>query len=99
MSTADPYLIAGGGHAARRAAETLRERDPAARIVMIGAEPELPYDRPVLSKEALVGGDAGERRAFVRDAAWYREARSRTSATCSPPRKAASTRTAAARGG
>lgn len=73
MSTADPYLIAGGGHAARRAAETLRERDLAARIVMIGAEPELPYDRPVLSKEALVGGDAGERRAFVRDAAWYRE--------------------------
>ncbi|KGC96745.1 pyridine nucleotide-disulfide oxidoreductase family protein [Burkholderia pseudomallei] len=73
MSTADPYLIAGGGHAARRAAETLRERDPAARIVMIGAEPELPYDRPVLSKGALVGGDAGERRAFVRDAAWYRE--------------------------
>lgn len=73
MSTADPYLIAGGGHAARRAAETLRERDPAARIVMIGAEPELPYDRPVLSKEALVGGDAGERRAFVRDVAWYRE--------------------------
>ncbi|TPE96410.1 pyridine nucleotide-disulfide oxidoreductase, partial [Burkholderia pseudomallei] len=73
MSTADPYLIAGGGHAARRAAETLRERDAAARIVMIGAEPELPYDRPVLSKEALVGGDAGERRAFVRDAAWYRE--------------------------
>ncbi|MHA7151567.1 FAD-dependent oxidoreductase, partial [Burkholderia pseudomallei] len=56
MSTADPYLIAGGGHAARRAAETLRERDAAARIVMIGAEPELPYDRPVLSKEALVGG-------------------------------------------
>ncbi|AOJ05327.1 pyridine nucleotide-disulfide oxidoreductase [Burkholderia mayonis] len=73
MSTADPYLIAGGGHAARRAAETLRERDPAARIVMIGAEPELPYDRPVLSKDALVGGDEGERRAFVRDAAWYRE--------------------------
>ncbi len=61
MSTADPYLIAGGGHAARRAAETLRERDPAARIVMIGAEPELPYDRPVLSKEALVGGAAGAR--------------------------------------
>ncbi|AIO70440.1 anthranilate 1,2-dioxygenase system ferredoxin--NAD(+) reductase [Burkholderia oklahomensis] len=72
MSTSDPYLIAGGGHAARRAAETLRERDPAARIVMIGAEPELPYDRPVLSKDALVG-DEGERRAFVRDAAWYRE--------------------------
>ncbi|KVE38435.1 anthranilate 1,2-dioxygenase system ferredoxin--NAD(+) reductase [Burkholderia sp. TSV86] len=74
MSTADPYLIAGGGHAARRAAETLRECDPAARIVLIGAEPELPYDRPVLSKDALLGDD-GERRAFMRDAAWYRERR------------------------
>ncbi|KGR98000.1 anthranilate 1,2-dioxygenase system ferredoxin--NAD(+) reductase [Burkholderia sp. ABCPW 111] len=73
MSTNDPYLIAGGGHAARRAAETLRARDPAARIVMIGAEPELPYDRPALSKDALVEADEGERRAFVRDAAWYRE--------------------------
>lgn len=37
---------------------------------MIGAERELPYDRPALSKDALLG-DGGEQRAFVRDAAWY----------------------------
>ncbi|WP_323122026.1 anthranilate 1,2-dioxygenase system ferredoxin--NAD(+) reductase [Burkholderia alba] len=72
--SADPYLIVGGGHAARRAAEALRERCATARIVMIGAEPELPYDRPVLSKDALLS-DEGEGRAFIRDAAWYAQQR------------------------
>ncbi|MBL3964863.1 FAD-dependent oxidoreductase, partial [Burkholderia sp. KCJ3K979] len=68
--SADPFVIVGAGHAARRTAEALRERDATARIVMIGAERELPYDRPTLSKDALLT-DGGERRAFIRDAAWY----------------------------
>lgn len=68
--SADPFVIVGAGHAARRTAEALRERDAAARIVMIGAERELPYDRPALSKDALLS-EGGEQRAFVRDAAWY----------------------------
>ncbi|CAI8693689.1 FAD-dependent oxidoreductase [Burkholderia pyrrocinia] len=68
--SADPFVIVGAGHAARRTAEALRERDAAVRIVMIGAERELPYDRPALSKDALMS-DGGEQRAFVRDAAWY----------------------------
>ncbi|KWA19261.1 anthranilate 1,2-dioxygenase system ferredoxin--NAD(+) reductase [Burkholderia territorii] len=67
---ADPFVIVGAGHAARRTAEALRARDADARIVMIGAERELPYDRPALSKDALLG-DGGEQRAFIRDAAWY----------------------------
>ncbi|AOI95805.1 anthranilate 1,2-dioxygenase system ferredoxin--NAD(+) reductase [Burkholderia sp. LA-2-3-30-S1-D2] len=66
----DPFVIVGAGHAARRTAEALRARDADARIVMIGAERELPYDRPALSKDALLG-DGGEQRAFIRDAAWY----------------------------
>ncbi|WP_175673779.1 anthranilate 1,2-dioxygenase system ferredoxin--NAD(+) reductase [Burkholderia ambifaria] len=69
MST-DPFVIVGASHAARRTAEALRARDADARIVMIGAERELPYDRPALSKDALLS-DGGEQRAFVRDAAWY----------------------------
>ncbi|RQR67595.1 pyridine nucleotide-disulfide oxidoreductase [Burkholderia sp. Bp9126] len=69
MST-DPIVIVGAGHAARRAAEALRARDADARIEMIGAERELPYDRPALSKDALLHDD-GAQRAFVRDAAWY----------------------------
>ncbi|WP_175836248.1 anthranilate 1,2-dioxygenase system ferredoxin--NAD(+) reductase [Burkholderia anthina] len=68
--SADPFVIVGAGHAARRTAEALRARDADARIVMIGAERELPYDRPALSKDALLS-DGGEQRAFVRDAAWY----------------------------
>ncbi|MGZ2748489.1 anthranilate 1,2-dioxygenase system ferredoxin--NAD(+) reductase [Burkholderia stagnalis] len=72
--SADPIVIVGAGHAARRAAEALRARDADARIVMIGAERELPYDRPALSKDALLHDD-GAQRAFVRDAAWYGEAR------------------------
>ncbi|WP_144113196.1 anthranilate 1,2-dioxygenase system ferredoxin--NAD(+) reductase [Paraburkholderia sp. BCC1886] len=66
----EPYVIVGAGHAARRAAETLRALNEDARVVMIGAEPELPYDRPVLSKDALTS-EAGEQRAFIRDRAWY----------------------------
>ena len=69
MST-KPYVIVGGGHAGRRAAEALRELDDTIGIVVLGAEPELPYDRPVLSKDALLGMD-GERKAYARDAAWY----------------------------
>ncbi|HDR9035612.1 TPA: FAD-dependent oxidoreductase [Burkholderia vietnamiensis] len=68
--SADPFVIVGAGHAARRTAEALRARDADAPIVMIGAERELPYDRPALSKDALLNDD-GEQRAFVRDAAWY----------------------------
>ncbi|HDR9047991.1 TPA: FAD-dependent oxidoreductase [Burkholderia vietnamiensis] len=68
--SADPFVIVGAGHAARRTAEALRARDADAPIVMIGAERELPYDRPALSKDALLN-DGGEQRAFVRDAAWY----------------------------
>ncbi|KQR77167.1 pyridine nucleotide-disulfide oxidoreductase [Burkholderia sp. Leaf177] len=70
----DAYVIVGAGHAARRAAETLRERSPDIRIVMVGEETELPYDRPVLSKDALLMDD-GEHRAFIRDANWYEDQR------------------------
>ena len=66
----EAYVIVGAGHAARRAAETLRLKAPESRILMIGEEAELPYDRPVLSKDALLGIE-GEQRAFIRDAHWY----------------------------
>lgn len=71
MST-EQYVIVGAGHAARRAAEALRERDASAKIVMIGDEAYAPYDRPVLSKDALLQ-DGGEHKAFIRHADWYVE--------------------------
>src|SRR5215831_1818680 len=49
--------IVGASLAGLRAAETFRREGFDGRIVAIGAEPHLPYDRPPLSKE-LLRGDA-----------------------------------------
>jgi NADPH-dependent 2,4-dienoyl-CoA reductase/sulfur reductase-like enzyme len=47
--------IVGMSLAGLRAAETLRREGFDGRIVAIGEEPHLPYDRPPLSKELLRG--------------------------------------------
>jgi len=47
--------IVGTSLAGLRAAETLRREGFDGRVVAIGAEPHLPYDRPPLSKEFLRG--------------------------------------------
>ncbi|HEV7525101.1 MAG TPA: FAD/NAD(P)-binding oxidoreductase, partial [Acidimicrobiia bacterium] len=47
--------IVGTSLAGLRAAETFRREGFSGRIVAIGAEPHLPYDRPPLSKELLRG--------------------------------------------
>jgi 3-phenylpropionate/trans-cinnamate dioxygenase ferredoxin reductase component len=47
--------VVGTSLAGLRAIETLRRDGYAGRIVAIGAEPHLPYDRPPLSKEFLAG--------------------------------------------
>jgi NADPH-dependent 2,4-dienoyl-CoA reductase/sulfur reductase-like enzyme len=47
-------LIVGAGLAGVTAAGALRESGFAGRIVLLGEEPELPYDRPPLSKSVLV---------------------------------------------
>ncbi|CAN5750231.1 FAD-dependent oxidoreductase [soil metagenome] len=49
------HIIVGGGLAAVRAVEALRDSGSTAPIVMVGAESALPYDRPPLSKELLRG--------------------------------------------
>ncbi len=48
-------VIVGMSLAGLRAAETLRREGFDGRIVAVGAEPHLPYDRPPLSKELLRG--------------------------------------------
>jgi 3-phenylpropionate/trans-cinnamate dioxygenase ferredoxin reductase subunit len=67
-----PIVIAGGGLAGQRFAETLRRRGFDGPLQMVCAEPVAPYDRPPLSKELL----AGVRRPdslLLRDAGWYRD--------------------------
>ena len=46
-------LIVGAGHAGAQAAIALRQHKFAGSIAIIGDEPELPYERPPLSKEYL----------------------------------------------
>lgn len=48
-------VIVGAGHAGGRAALTLRDAGFAGRIVLIGDEAHLPYERPPLSKALLKG--------------------------------------------
>jgi NADPH-dependent 2,4-dienoyl-CoA reductase/sulfur reductase-like enzyme len=48
-------VVAGGSLAGLRTVEALRRGGFAGRVTVLGAEPELPYDRPPLSKEVLAG--------------------------------------------
>ncbi len=52
---ADDIVIAGGGLAAVRTAEALREFGHRGRIMLLSDEAHLPYDRPPLSKSYLQG--------------------------------------------
>jgi NADPH-dependent 2,4-dienoyl-CoA reductase/sulfur reductase-like enzyme len=52
-------VIVGSGQAGARAAEAVRRSSYAGRVVLIGEESHLPYDRPPLSKDVLLGRDDG----------------------------------------
>lgn len=65
-------LIVGAGLAAGKAAETLRAEGYDGRIVVIGAEPVRPYERPPLSKDYL-RGESEREKVFVHPAGFYDE--------------------------
>jgi len=66
------FVIVGASLAGAKAAETLREEGFDGEIVLLGTEPDLPYERPPLSKGYLLGND--ERDSFiVHPADWYAE--------------------------
>jgi 3-phenylpropionate/trans-cinnamate dioxygenase ferredoxin reductase subunit len=72
MSTQDQtFVIAGAGLAGAKAAETLREEGFDGRLILIGDEPERPYERPPLSKEYL--RRETEEKPFVHDEGYYDE--------------------------
>jgi 3-phenylpropionate/trans-cinnamate dioxygenase ferredoxin reductase component len=66
------FAIVGAGLAGAKAAETLREEGYDGRVVLLGAEPERPYERPPLSKEYL-RGEADREQSFVHEAGFYAE--------------------------
>lgn len=65
-------LIVGAGHAGAQAAIALRQNKFAGAIGLLGDEPELPYERPPLSKEYLAGDKPFER-LLIRNAAFWQE--------------------------
>jgi 3-phenylpropionate/trans-cinnamate dioxygenase ferredoxin reductase component len=71
MSTT--FVIVGAGMAGGKAAETLRGEGFDGRIVLLGAEPERPYERPPLSKDYLRGESQRAGIYLQADAGWYAE--------------------------
>ena len=67
---AETIVIAGAGHAAGQAVATLKQKAFAGRIVLVGDEPYLPYQRPPLSKKFLAGEMPAER-LYFKPASFY----------------------------
>lgn len=55
MADRPTAIIVGANFAGHTAAETLRKEGFEGRVVLIGDEPERPYERPPLSKDYLLG--------------------------------------------
>jgi 3-phenylpropionate/trans-cinnamate dioxygenase ferredoxin reductase subunit len=66
------YLLIGGGLASANCAAELRKRGADGSILLVGREPEPPYERPPLSKEYL-RGEAKREDAHVNPLSWYEE--------------------------
>lgn len=65
-------VIVGAGHGGAQAAIALRQAKFEGSIAIIGDEPELPYERPPLSKEYFSGEKTFER-IMIRPAAFWEE--------------------------
>jgi 3-phenylpropionate/trans-cinnamate dioxygenase ferredoxin reductase subunit len=70
----ETFVIVGAGLAGAKAAETLREDGFGGRVVLVGEEQELPYERPPLSKQYLAG-EAERDVAHVHPREFYAEQR------------------------
>ena len=66
------YLLIGGGLASGNCAAQLRRAGADGSILLVGREPDLPYDRPPLSKGYLQGKESRED-ALMKDAGFYEE--------------------------
>lgn len=65
-------VVVGAGHGGAQVAIQLRQAKFAGSILLVGDEPELPYERPPLSKEYLAGDKPFER-LLIRPAAFWQE--------------------------
>ena len=74
MSTVRHVVIVGGGLAGAKTAEALRAQEFDGDVTLLAAEPQLPYERPPLSKGYLIG-KASFDEAVVHPEDWYRDHR------------------------
>jgi 3-phenylpropionate/trans-cinnamate dioxygenase ferredoxin reductase subunit len=70
----ETFLIIGAGQAGAQAVDTLRREGFTGRLILVGDESGLPYQRPPLSKKYLSGELAVDRLPF-RDQSFYDEHR------------------------
>jgi 3-phenylpropionate/trans-cinnamate dioxygenase ferredoxin reductase subunit len=68
------HLLIGGGLASANCARWLRESGAEGQILLVGREPDPPYNRPPCSKGYLQGKESREETWF-RPAAWWEEQR------------------------
>jgi 3-phenylpropionate/trans-cinnamate dioxygenase ferredoxin reductase subunit len=64
------FVIAGAGLAGAKAAETLRAEGFDGRLLLLGEEPERPYERPPLSK-AYLRGETDRNSLYVHQEGFY----------------------------
>ena len=66
------FLLIGGGLASANCARWLRESGSDGEVMLVGREPDPPYNRPDCSKEYLRGEEEREA-AYFRPAEWWGE--------------------------
>ncbi|HSF27095.1 MAG TPA: FAD-dependent oxidoreductase [Actinomycetes bacterium] len=74
MSVEQTFVVVGASLAGTKAVEGMREAGFDGRIVLVGKEKDLPYDRPPLSK-GLLKGETPDDEVFLHEPGWYGEAR------------------------
>ena len=74
MSAEPAVAIVGAGQAGFQTASSLRQEGFAGRVVLVGDEPGLPYQRPPLSKSYLAG-ECGLDEVWLRPEAFYEKQR------------------------
>ncbi len=72
MAGTSAYVVIGASLAGAEAVEAMRDAGYDGPVVLVGDEPDRPYERPPLSKE-LLQGKKGREKAYVHDEGWYAE--------------------------
>ncbi len=72
MTEGQSVVVVGGGPAGLATARAFRDAGGTAPVTIVATEPHLPYQRPPLTKEFLLG-ESAERDLPIEDAGWFAE--------------------------